>query len=298
MKKRMLLVCGMIFTASVFGINPAEDFQSAVKLYNGGKYAEAEGAFVKLGEQNTSPKSADDSLAYAAYSAGQQKNIDKAMEYAGKIKDKSSNTLCRMKLLEMQRKWDEIISISKDEDFDQYPDSLKYDSFLCRGNAYLRVKNAENAEKDFLAVLKNTIVSVDKAEIYQYLGSIYNDLAKDKLKAFEAYGEVVKIMSDPKPSLAKGMLCRALIARAKILASQGKGEEALPELEKLKELGLKDTTWSCALHDAYGEVYQSMGKDNEALESYRKAAAVPNAPDYFTKAANQKITELEKKVSK
>ena len=85
MKKRILLVCVMIFAASVFASDFARDFQAAMELYNGRKFAEAEAAFVKLNEEKASPQGADASIAYAAYSAGQQKNIEKAMEYAGKI---------------------------------------------------------------------------------------------------------------------------------------------------------------------------------------------------------------------
>ncbi len=298
MKKRMLLVCGMIFATSVFGINPAEEFQSAMKLYSGGKYAEAEEAFVKLSEQNTSPKSADESLAYAAYSAGQQKNIDKAMEYAGKIKDKSSNTLCRMKLLEMQRKWDEIISISKDEDFDKWPDDMKFKAFLCRGTNYSRIKNAEQAEKDFLAAGQNTIELEKKALVYESLGNLYREVSKDNQKALDAYGEIVKLMSEPKPSPSGGYLLRALVTRAKILASQGKGEEALSEVGKLKNLEFKDPSWSFAAQFCYGEVYETIGKNSEALESYRKAAATVNARAELIENANKKITELEKKIGK
>ena len=73
MKKMMLLVCGMIFAATVFGGDFPQDYQSAIKLYNGGKYAESEEAFVKLTEQTSAPRGIDESLAYAAYSAEQQK---------------------------------------------------------------------------------------------------------------------------------------------------------------------------------------------------------------------------------
>lgn len=298
MRKRILLVCGMIFAASIFGSEPAEDFQSAMKLYNGGKFAEAEEAFTKLSGQNTSQRVADESLAYAAYSAGQQKNTGKAMEYAEKIKDKYLNMFCRMKLLEIQRKWGEIISLSKDEDFDKWPESMAYDAFFCRGNNYLRTKDAEKAEKDFLSASKNTVEQEKKVAVYQSLGMLYGEVSKDEQKALNAYAEVIKIMTDPKPSPAGGYLLRALMARAKILASQGKSEEAFSELEKLKSFEFKDPYWTCALQFSYGEVYEILGKNTEALDSYRKAAAVANAPGYFVKVATQKITDLEKKAQK
>lgn len=74
----MMLVCVMIFAASVFGGDFTNDSQAAKNLYRAGKYAEAEDAFVKLIEQNSSPKGTEERLAYAAYSAEQQKKSDKA----------------------------------------------------------------------------------------------------------------------------------------------------------------------------------------------------------------------------
>ena len=298
MKKRMLLVCVMIFAANVFGGDAARDFQSAVSLYNGGKFAEAEAAFVKLNEEKASPQGADESIAYAAYSAGQQKNIEKAMEYAGKIKDKSLNTFCRMKLLEMQKKWDEIIALSKDEDFEKWPEAMIYGACYCRGIAYSRTNNAEKSEKDFRAALKNTVNQLNKASVFQSLGNLYFEVSKDNQKALDAYGELIKLMSTPKLSLGGGYIERALTARAKIFASQGKGEEALSDLDKLTKFEIKEPYLLCAIQLWYGQVYEIIGKNTEALESYRKASAIEKAPVDMIKEANQRITDLEKAVKK
>ena len=186
MKKRILLVCVMIFAATVFASDFARDFQSAMELYNGGKFSEAESAFVNLSEQKASPQGIDGSLAYAAYSAEQQKKSDKAIEFAGKIKDKSLNMYCRMKLMEIQRKWDEIIAISKDEDFNKWPESLIYNASFCRGTAYRETKNAENSEKDLLNAAKNTANDISKASVYEVLGNMYRDVSKDNQKALDA----------------------------------------------------------------------------------------------------------------
>lgn len=298
MKKRILLLCGMLAALNVFAGTFPEDYQAALKLYNSGKFAEAEQAFIKLQDEKTTPRGIDESLAYAAYSALQQKNVAKANEYAGKIKDKSLNTFCRMRLLDMQKKWDEIIAMSKDEDFEKWPEYLVYGAYNCRGNAYSRTNNPEKAEKDFLGALKGTVDKSNKAYVYQLLGNHYRDILKDSQKALDAYGEVVKLMSDPKPSMSGGMFGRALTARAKLLASQGKGAEALAELEKFKAIEIKDPYWSCAVQICYGEVYDIAGKSAEALESYRKAAAVANAPADMLKDANQKMADLEQKIKK
>jgi tetratricopeptide (TPR) repeat protein len=299
MKKRMMLVFGMIFAGTVFGGDFPQDYQSAMKLYNGGKYAESEEAFVKLTEQTSAPRGIDESLAYAAYSAEQQKKSDKALEFAGKIKDKSLNTFCRMKLLEIQKKWDAIVALSKDEDFEKWPDAMKYSAFVCRGNAYFRVRNAENAEKDFLAAMKNTVEKLEKATVYLCIGNVNRDLTNDKQKAIDSYAEVVKMMTDPKPTMSGGFLLKAGTAKATLLASEGKGEQAISELNQIfKEGEFKDPNWVATIYFCYGEVYQHMMKNTEALSYYRKAAAVEKAPEYLLKNANQKIEELGKSVQK
>ncbi len=291
MKKGILFIYGLIVAVSVIGQN----YQSAMSLYNREKFAEAEEAFVKLSEKAKTPQAADESLVYAAYSACRLNNKDKADEYAAKIKDKQLNMLCRMKLLEMQRKWGELLAMAKDEDFEKWPDSLKYSAYLCRGNASFRKRSYENAEKDLLAASENTIEKLEKASVYFTLAGTYRS-AGNKQKAIDIYGEIVKLMTESgKPSKAGGFLLKAGTAKAVLLASTGKGEEALAELNKtFKEGEFKDHRWLFSIHFCYGEVYQYMKKNEEALASYRKALTFTKVPAYLLKEAQQKITALEK----
>ena len=299
MKKRMLLVCGMILAGTVFGGEFVQDYQSAIKLYNGGKYTEAEEAFVKLSEEKTSARGIDESLAYAAYSAEQQKKSDKAIEFAEKIKDKSLNAFCRMKLMEKQRKWDEMLVLTKDEDFEKWPDALIYSASFCRGSAYVETRNAENAKKDFLIAAKNTVDQVNKAYVYQALGNMYFSISKDTQKALDAYGEVVKLMTEAKkPSLARGLLQGALTSRARIFASQENGAEAVSDIEKLSRFEVKEPYVLCEIQLWNGQIYEIIGKNTEALESYRKASAIEKVPVDMVTEANQRIADLEKKLRK
>jgi len=299
MKINILLVCVMVFTANVFASDFARNFQSAMELYNGGKFAEAEAAFVNLSEQISTPKGADESLAYAAYSAEQQNKSDKANVYVGKIKDKSLNVYCRMRLMEKQRKWDEILALSKDDDFEKWPEALIYNASLCRGTAYVETKNAKNAENDFLIAGKNTVDQLNKASLYLALGNMYFNISKDNQKALDACGEVVNLMTESnKPSLARGLLKGALILRARIFASEEKGAEAVSDLEKLAKFEVKEPYVLCDIQLWNGEVYEIIGNNTEALESYRKATKIEKAPVDMVKDANQRIADLEKKIRK
>jgi len=293
MRKKLLLVAVMVSSVVIFGADFAQDFKAAKKLYQARKFAEAEEMLVKLSKQTTSQVDIDKSLEYAAYCAEKLKKNSQALGFAGKIQDKSLNMLCRMNLLKMQKKWKEIVLLSKDVNIAEWPDSLKYAAFICRGEPYARMKNIANAEKDFLAAGKNTQVKDDKAFVYQRLGNCYKSSSKQN--ALEAYGKVVEIMSDPKPSNSKGMLGRALIARSKLFLSLDKPKDALGELGKLKELNLTDPYWTYLLSYSYGEVYESMKRNDKALEHFRKVQAFGGAPKYLLKKANKRITDIEKR---
>jgi predicted negative regulator of RcsB-dependent stress response len=107
------------------------------------------------------------------------------------------------------------------------------------------------------------------------------------------------MMTDPKPTMSGGFLLKAGTAKATLLASEGKGEQAISELNQIfKEGEFKDPNWVATIYFCYGEVYQHMMKNTEALSYYRKAAAVEKAPEYLLKNANQKIEELGKSVQK
>ena len=266
--------------------NFAQDFQSAMALYYGGKLAEAKQAFLNLYEQKTNSRGADECLAQAACCALDQKEYDEALGLAGKIKDGCLNRLCRMNILRTRGKWDEVLGLGQDEDFDTWPDRLMYDAYLCRGRAYAVEKNAPKAEHDFLAAAKSTLAANNKASAYHFLGDLYRDVIKDPQKAINAYGEVLKL----KPSFR--FLAEAITARARLLASSGKGELAIAELDQV--IGdTKDVQRRCAIQLCYGEVYERMGKKAEALAKYKTAAACSGAPQAMVATAKARAEAIE-----
>jgi Flp pilus assembly protein TadD len=77
------------------------------------------------------------------------------------------------------------------------------------------------------------------------------------------------------------------------LAAQGKLEEAIPNLEKARELnpGLGEP------HAFLGEVYATQGRFLEAAESFdRAAAALPNVPPVLDRAARLRATSADPRV--
>jgi tetratricopeptide (TPR) repeat protein len=293
LKRTIVLLCGVLSAAILAcGDNFPTDFQTAMKLRYSAPAAEAEAAFAKLAERKAGKRATDESLAQAAYCAAAQKKYDKAMEYAGKIEDAALNKLCRMNVLERQSKRAEILTLSRDEAIETWPDALIYDGLMCRGRAYAGEKDVSNAEKDLLAAVKNTVSADNKAFAYGFLGELYGSVSQDLQKALDAYGEILKL----EPSFQ--FTARAVVSRARLLAAEGKGDQAFSEMGRLAKLNLdkvNDPYWHCWVPLCQGDVYVTLGKKTEALESYRKAETFTNAPADLLQEAHRKVGELEKK---
>jgi tetratricopeptide (TPR) repeat protein len=220
-----------------------------------------------------------------------QKKFDKAMEYAGKIADPPLSKFCRINIFRNQRRWEDILALCKGEDLETWPDALIYDALLWRGKAYAVKQDGPNAEKDFLSAVRHTILADNQAVAYQFLGDLYRDISKDEQKALAAYGEAVKLGD----SIPVRRLAAAALARARLLASHGRGAEALAELDRLKGDQIKDPYWRCAVQMGHAEILEGMGRTADALARYKKVVSYDKTPDVFLGAAKKKMEAIEKK---
>ncbi len=292
-RKAMVMLIAILGAVSVHGDNFPNNFQLAMRLYQDGQFVQAEEAFIELSGQRVAQLGIDASLTYAAYCANQRQEYKKASEYAARIKNPHRRTLCQLQLLQTQNDWNAILALSRDEKFESWPDDLIYPALMCRADAWLRSGDTESAIRDFRAAANYTVVTRNLATIYLLIGNAYRDNLKDEQKAMDAYGEVVRIMSDPKPSMSGGKLVQASMARAELLAARGDGKAALAELDRLKVLEPLEPRWTCTIQLCYGDTYKTMNNVAEALKHYRVAAAVEGAPASLLESANQKITAMK-----
>ena len=290
MVKHIIVTLGVVIGAlPVLAGSFPEDFQAAVLLYRTGKTEEAYTAFVQLSERQVAQRGVDESLAYAATCALALKKPDLALERVGKIKDETLAKLGKMQILKDQRKFAELLELSGNDDFSKWPDGKIYGALMCRASAYAALKTFENAEKDLRAAIQSTLLTEDKGMALLLLGELYRDGMKDNQKAIDVYGEFLKL-KDPRI----GLLSKAVTSRARLLALQGQGEQALVELSDVQGKPIREPAISCALQVCRGEMNVSLGKTNEALACYRGAAGVTNAPEALLKEVGQKIVNLEK----
>jgi len=259
------------------GANFPEQYQSALRLYEAGKFSEAKAMFDALSDTHPSPQSLDRCLMSASYCENQLKAPDKADALSAKIQDPKLRTFCRTHLLNLRTQYSEVVALLKDEDFDTWPDSLIFDALLCRGNASSRTRDAAGAEKDYRAALGHTLVDYKKAIAHLRLGALQTGQA-----ALDCLEEVMKL-KEPGPT----MRYQAVAARAKILARDGKEGPALAEFERLSDL-TKQPHWTM-VQMGRATTCEALGLPDKARACYEAVVASANAPADLLSAAKAKL---------
>ena len=278
---------GLTCAGALFAASFPTDFQKAVCLCRTpGKAAEAEAAFLELAARKVRHSQATDAaLEKASLCALRRRDFEEAEKRAGRIREKSLQTLCRMRIWEAQRRWADIVRVLGEQNIEAWPDRLIYDGAMCRGKAYAIQGNAA-AEKDFLLARDSTFDVRELAFANLALGNFYRDCLKNESKARAAYKKV----ADSSATGAAKYDC--VIAYAILLAKQGNEKEAVAQLDKLPAETVTSPHWRCRIHQAYGDVYSTLNRTGAAVAAYRKAIAVPDASEYLVRAIQKKIAAL------
>ncbi len=289
MKAWFIIISVAVISQSAFCGNFPKEFQNAARSYKRGKYAAAEKKFVKLYGYKVRQYGKDECMAYAALCAGARDDYAKAGEYVDKVKNKYRKTLCRMELLQRQRKWSEIIQLCKKDNFESWPERLIFAAAFIRGRAYAGSENAQAAEKDFILAKKNTLSKRNLVYADLCLGNLYRRQLKDQAKALAAF----KAAAGTGP-LNNAVEYNAALTCALLLSKQGNENEALKMLGRFKTNKIKSAYWKCRIFIAYGDVYAGSGNKAEALRNYKLAMETPKAPTAMVGTAKKKIATLEK----
>ncbi|MEI6712611.1 MAG: tetratricopeptide repeat protein [Verrucomicrobiota bacterium] len=286
MKRTVPLLFSLLLSPCLaWADNFPQKYQAALSLYNSGKLSDAKLAFENLIQSAPTTIARDEALVFNAYLETRLKNDDAASALAAQIHDKHLSVLCQLNTLALQNKYIELVAISKDLDFNTWPDPLMYEAFTSRANALARTRHPESAIADFQSALKSTASDYEKAQVYLRLGSLYSDQDKSDPRALAAYSEIYNL----KGGLT--VLCKAGVARAKLLASQGKGDAAMREFENLKQI-TQQPHWSM-IQIGRAEVATQLGLTDEATASYKAITTSVNPP---ADALEMALSKLQSKV--
>ena len=149
-----------------------------------------------------------------------------------------------------------------------------------------RTRDAISAEKDYLSAIQHTMSDYAKGQIYLKLGALYGERNKADHRAMDAFAEIFNL----KAGLT--VLCKAAIARAKLLAAQGQRELAVAEFDRLKNI-TQQPHWSIA-RMGLGDVYESLGAKEESLACYKAVVGSPQAPADLVEIAKTKLNATSK----
>ena len=264
--------------ATSYAANFPTEYQAALRLYASNKFPEAKTAFTALIASAPTPEAKDAALMQASYCEVQLKHVEEATTLAAGIKDKYLGKLCRMKLLTMQSKYAEVVTLVKDEEFSLWPDALIFDALMVRGEASSRVRDVAAAEKDFRAALGYTVNDYKKATAHLRLGGLFKGQ-----QALDCLDEVMKL-KEPGAT----MRYQAIAARARVLVGEGKGALAIAEFDRINDL-TKQPHWTM-VQMARAATHETLGAPDKARACYEAVVASSNPPADSLATAKTKLS--------
>jgi tetratricopeptide (TPR) repeat protein len=286
MRNGLIVVLGVVLTASCALADYPADRKAALTLANAGKNEEAMAAFAKMAEGKVTDFQKSDALEQAVLCAIRLKKYDQAAELAKQIPMAPVSKLCQMRILMDRREWQKVVDTFKDEDLSTWPDNIIGEAAWTRGQAALYMKNGEQAVKDLSKAPDYLNETNAKGLALIDLGNAYvmvknDDAALDAFRKVYATGNVYKH-------------CYAAAEAAGILVRQGKLDEATKELDKvdLKAADAKNY-WVDNLFIQYGNILAKQGKKSEAAAKYNEALKNKDLHPSLKSAAEAGLKALE-----
>lgn len=152
-------------------------------------------------------------------------------------------------------------------------------TWLSRGSAHLMLQNNEEATKDFEKALELEKDRTQKQEILRKL----SDLAfhqRDWERAQLYYDQLVNM--DPRNEYLR-------MEYAQILVRYKRFDKALEQYEALVKMAGRDARTKATTLRDMGELYELMGKDDEALKTYRDAMKLVASSNWLHKELRLRI---------
>lgn len=284
---RQSMVLGVLLCGSIgaYADYPA-DRVAALKLVRAGNARGALEAFLKMADGAEGDAQKADALEQAALCAQQLKQEDQALDLAKKIPLEIQSKACQIVILGQARRGKELIEQFGAENMEGWPRTLAGDAYLARGRAFHQAGQGEKAVADLKKAAQFVTEANHKGLALNTLGDVYRDLIKDNALALESYRKVYDA-----PAINKQ--CYAAAAVARILAGQGKFDEAFAELNRIDMAKVTHTDWQVFMVLARGDVLARQGKKREAADTYMEALKVEGISSSDKAACDKKLKELE-----
>ena len=245
-----------------------DDFLSATRaaedLMKARKLDAAYSAFVSLADRKMSDFQKSTALEQAASCARAARKMEQANAVVDRIPIDAVKKTVTMQNLLADQKALEVIERFAGEDFASWPFWKTGDGYALRGRAYAIAGKGNEAEADLLHALEFTSDARALLSIRVLLGSNRERTLKDDNAALTIYREVF----EPLTHIGAADEFAAVQAAGRILARQGKFDEALTTLRRIDTKNLRGT-WRNSTLLAIGDVYKAAGKKAEANATYQ-----------------------------
>lgn len=286
LRKVLSVVLIAAFCSSLFAgdVNYIDEKKAAQALFKQKKVEEALNAYSALAEKDISDVQKADALHYAIDCAMRLKNKDKAKELAEKITDESYKAYETMRVLNYCREYDAVIEKYKDTDLSKFPELIRGNSYYERGFAFKAKKMAQEAKADLEESIKYIRNANKKALILNHLAAIYYGADKDSAKAIETYRSVYPLQK------YKG--AQAAMAVAKILAEEGKFDEAMAEMEKIDKTVKPHRVFKWMIKNANADLFKMKGDKEKSISLYKEIMDASDSPAYMKKVAERTLIKL------
>lgn len=289
---RYFILIAFFISAWNVSADYAKEQRAADSLLRAKKYNEAINALVKLANETAFRDRNFECLRKAALAADKQKDYQRALDLADKIRNRPLAKSCRMEIMLANKKNKELIEEYGNEDISLWPENCAGKGFYYRGEAYYLLKNGERAEADFHNAVKYGIrpekLKAMRSRAYNFLKNL-----KDKEKALECFMDIAN--ADIPFSYVVGGAVQQAVG---MLKKRRKYDEALQLLQGRDIDKLNNGYWKTILLLDYAEIYEAQGKKAEAVAKYKEAAESKGIPRAKAEYLSKKILSLEKALAK
>lgn len=258
----------------------------AMKLYDEGKYSEAQQAFLKLSEGKRSEVFKAEALRQAALCALKKGDAGEATKLALTIPIPAFSIFTQMEIAKNQRTWDELITLGNSTDIATWPEKLLYPTYVMMGEALLATEKPQLAQEAFAKAVESTVTVPAKSRALLMQGEALEQAGLPE-DALTTYTTIVTLA--PRGG---GILQRAFLSKARVWTTQKNEEQALANLAEFEKIKAQDDYWIAAGHLAYGQVYEAFGKKDLAESNYKQALAQAKAPEELTAQARAGLKRL------
>jgi predicted negative regulator of RcsB-dependent stress response len=180
------------------------------------------------------------------------------------------SVLGRMRALQQDRKWKEVIEQFAAEDFTTWPAenaALASEALQLRGMARSVTKDGRGAEADLKLAVK---LAPQNVAIRLSLADNYVNILNDDESALAVYRQALAITG-----ASNGWQpLTATVSIARILTDQVKPDEAIAVLQTYGNIDGMAPTWRVRFLRAYGHAYAAQGREQESLAKFHEALQV------------------------